>query len=51
MKPKKAGRPRRGKEARQSYSVRLQPHVAERIRRHGEGSLAEGIDRLAATLK
>jgi hypothetical protein len=47
-KPKHAGgKPRYGREVREVYTVRLEPRIAARIRQYGEGSLAEGIHRLA----
>lgn len=41
------GRPLLGKQPRKRYQVVLEPRVAERLRKYGDGNLSAGIVRAA----
>lgn len=41
--PKRLGRPRKGKERREVYSVRMEPKDADFLRKLGEDNLSEGL--------
>lgn len=42
-KRKSPGRPRLGKQRKESYPVMLEPAVAEKLRKRGDGNLAAGV--------
>gem|GEM_PF-5430929 len=41
------GRPIEGREAKRRYQVLLEPRIAEKLRRTGDGNLSRGIARVA----
>jgi hypothetical protein len=52
MKPKRPrGRPSLSGEAGQRYQVTIPPTVADRLRKHGDGSLSQGIIKSAKRIK
>jgi hypothetical protein len=47
----RVGKPRKGYEVRELYTIRLEPSIAEYLRNQGGGNLAEGITRLAQSYR
>lgn len=51
MKKSKLGRPVAGGERKERYQVMLEPAVAERLRRLGDGNLSRGVALAVQKLK
>lgn len=51
MKRRSVGRPLLGAEPRKRYQVVLEPPVAEKLRKYGDGNLSAGIVKAAAKIR